>query len=224
MTHDENGHHFTYRRKRLAASAYSVEDLPKADLESCKIFYASGISLAVSETMRAAVEVAARIAKAGGAWFAFDPNLRTKLWPLDEASRSTHAVMKMCDIALPSLEDARQLTGYDKPEEIVAFYDDLGASEVVVTLGADGVLASDGNDQQFIASMRIDALDATGAGDCFTGAYLAGRLRGQSVFEAARWANVAAALSTCGLGAVAPIPTLQETQKHITDIGAHDDH
>jgi 2-dehydro-3-deoxygluconokinase len=49
-------------------------------------------------------------------------------------------------------------------------------------------------------------VDATGAGDCFAGAVLARLAAGDDVPRAARAANVAAALSTQGVGAVAPLP------------------
>jgi 2-dehydro-3-deoxygluconokinase len=54
--------------------------------------------------------------------------------------------------------------------------------------------------------MQVKALDATGAGDCFCGAALARLAAGDSVWQAARYANAAAALSTTGFGAVEPLP------------------
>jgi 2-dehydro-3-deoxygluconokinase len=56
----------------------------------------------------------------------------------------------------------------------------------------------------------VQAVDATGAGDCFGGAFIARIVAGDDAFAAARYANVAAGLSTQGFGAVAPIP-LQAT-------------
>jgi 2-dehydro-3-deoxygluconokinase len=77
---------------------------------------------------------------------------------------------------------------------------------VLLKLGAEGVLASDGSRRERIAGHRVDAVDATGAGDCFCGACLARLAAGDSLWEAARYANAAAALSTTGWGAVAPLP------------------
>ncbi|MEO0637921.1 MAG: sugar kinase [Pseudomonadota bacterium] len=221
VTHDTQGHHFSYRRTHSAARNFGPGDLPLATLSQAKMFYASGISLAVSADMGAAVDEAARITKSGGGLFAFDPNLRTRLWPLEEARHTTHAVMELCDLALPSLEDATQLTGYDDPEQIVAFYHTLGAVEVVLTMGSQGVLVSNGTSTAHVPPIAVMPQDATGAGDCFNGAFLAERLRGSSALEAAEWANVAAALSTQRFGAVAPIPTFSQTLKHIERTGEH---
>ncbi len=54
--------------------------------------------------------------------------------------------------------------------------------------------------------MRVNALDATGAGDCFDGAFAARLVAGDTPLAAARYANAAAALATTGYGAVAPLP------------------
>jgi len=69
-----------------------------------------------------------------------------------------------------------------------------------------GVLASDGAAMTRIEGMKVEAVDATGAGDCFCGAALARLAAGDGLVEAARYANAAAALATTGYGAVAPIP------------------
>ena len=50
-------------------------------------------------------------------------------------------------------------------------------------------------------------MDATGAGDCFEGTFVARMALGDDVIAAARYANAAAALATTAYGAVGPIPT-----------------
>jgi 2-dehydro-3-deoxygluconokinase len=81
-----------------------------------------------------------------------------------------------------------------------------GASLVVLKLGGEGAIASDGRQRERIAGRRVAMADATGAGDCFCGNLLARLALGDSVFEAARYANAAAAVAVQGFGAVAPLP------------------
>ncbi len=212
VTHDAGGHHFTYRRKGSAASKFTAVNLPATALQHLAVFYASGISLAISETMRAAVLEAAKLTRVTQGLFAFDPNLRLALWSLEDARAVTHEVMRRADIALPGLEDARQLTGLHSPEKIAAFYHDLGPSIVALTLGAEGVLVSVKGEARRLPGHRVAARDATGAGDCFNGAFLAALTAGADPYQAAELANMAAALSTTGYGAVAPIPTLTDTR------------
>jgi 2-dehydro-3-deoxygluconokinase len=52
----------------------------------------------------------------------------------------------------------------------------------------------------------VATVDATGAGDCFDGAFAARIVAGDDLVSAARYANAAAALATTGFGAVAPLP------------------
>ena len=111
-----------------------------------------------------------------------------------------------CHIALPGLEDARILTGLEAPEAIADFYLGLGSEIVVLTLGPEGALVATGGERRLIAGRKVAAVDATAAGDTFDGAFLAEYLRGADPFRAAAYANAAAALSTQGYGAVAPMP------------------
>lgn len=82
----------------------------------------------------------------------------------------------------------------------------LGAKTVFLKLGAEGAMVSDGAKRERIPGVRVRAVDSTGAGDCFCGAALARLAAGDSVWDAARYANAAAALATTGYGAVAPLP------------------
>ena len=77
---------------------------------------------------------------------------------------------------------------------------------MALKLGAEGCLVSDGRDRRRLAGLRVASVDATGAGDCFDGAFIARMLAGDDPFSAARYANAAAALATTGYGAVAPLP------------------
>lgn len=204
--HDDEGHQFIYRRHGSAASQLEAADIPERGISGSRIFYTSGITLAVSSSLRSAAFHALNIAKNSGTTVAFDPNLRTKLWELQQARVITHCFMCRCDIALPGLDDARKLTGLQSPESIIGFYHNLGAKVVALTLGADGVAVSDGDSLAIIAGTPVDAKDATGAGDCFNGIFLANYLQHGDVFKSAEIANRGAALSTTGYGAVDPIP------------------
>ncbi len=136
----------------------------------------------------------------------FDPNVRLNLWPLARARAITEATARQVDYLLPSLEDAQTLTGLTDPEAIVRHYLALGPHTVCLKMGGEGVLVASGGSIVRIAGHKVDVVDATGAGDCFDGAFVARLAMGDTTEAAARYANAAAALSTSGYGAVAPIP------------------
>ncbi|SET97572.1 sugar kinase [Paracoccus homiensis] len=206
VTHGPDGHEFSYLRAGSAASRMGPGDLPVTALQQAKILHVSGISQAISDTAADAVFEAIRLVREGGGRVSYDTNLRLKLWPLERARAVTHAAMAQCDIALPGLEDAVQLTGLEAPEDIVQFYLDLGPSIVALTLGSKGTLVATSEKQSIVPVREVKAVDATAAGDTFDGTFLARLVAGDDPFEAARYANAAAALTTLGYGAVAPMP------------------
>jgi 2-dehydro-3-deoxygluconokinase len=206
VNHGEAGHSFSYRRAGSAASRITSEDVPEDYIARANILHVSGISQAISDSACDAVFHAMEIARANGVKVSYDPNLRLQLWPLDRARAVIHGAMASCNIALPGLEDAQRLTGLEAPEAIADFYLSLGAEIVVLTLGPDGALVATGGERRLIPGRKVAAVDATAAGDTFDGAFLAEYLRGADPFRAADYANAAAALSTQGYGAVAPMP------------------
>jgi 2-dehydro-3-deoxygluconokinase len=206
VTHDERGHDFTFYRSGSAASRYRPEDVPETAIRAAKVLHLSGISQAISDSACDASFHAIATARAAGVRVSYDTNLRLRLWPAARAAAVIHAAIAQADIALPSLDDAKALTGLEAPEAIADFYLRLGCPLVVLKLGAKGVLVATPAGRQAIAGRQVAAVDATGAGDTFAGAFLARIVAGAEPIAAARYANAAAALSTTGYGAVAPIP------------------
>lgn len=207
VDHDARGHHFTFYRTGSAASRYTPAMLPEAAIRSARIFYASGISQAISASAADAVFRAIEIARGAGVTVAYDTNLRLRLWPVARARAVIHEAIAMSDIALPSREDAEALTGLADPQAIAERYLRLGPRIVAVKCGRDGALLATADGAMVRAAAHaVTAVDATGAGDTFCGAFLARIVLGDAPADALRYANAAAALSTTGYGAVAPIP------------------
>jgi len=173
VTHGPNGHEFTYRRAGSAASRMTPQWLPHAVLEASKILHVSGISLAISPSARETVFEAIRLARRAGRLVSLDSNLRLKLWKLDEARETIARAAALCDIFLPSLEDAFALSGRDEPDEVVEWAHAIGAKQVALKLGDEGALVSDGMERHRIPGRKVKLADATGAGDCFCGNLLA---------------------------------------------------
>jgi 2-dehydro-3-deoxygluconokinase len=206
VTHGAEGHEFSYLRAGSAASRMRQDTLPLDVIRSTRLLHVSGISQAISASACDAVFAAIDAATAAGALVTYDPNLRLKLWPLPRARATILATMARCTWCLPSLDDARVLFDASDPSAVATACHRAGAAGVVVKLGADGCIVSDGNRQEHVPAHRVTPLDATGAGDCFDGAFATRLLAGDDPFAAAGYANVAAALATTGFGAVAPLP------------------
>ncbi len=207
VNHDASGHHFSFFRKGSAASRMRPQDLPRDRIAQAKVLHLSGISAAISESACDTCFAAIDIARAAGVQVSFDTNLRLKLWPIARARAVMREMIGLSDICLPSFDDLSAISGLDDPEALIDYCLDLGAAKVALKLGAQGALVCDGLHRVRIAPHPCKPVDATGAGDTFGGALLARLVAGDSLEEAARYATVAAALSTEGYGAVEPIPS-----------------
>ncbi|MBM3568719.1 MAG: sugar kinase [Alphaproteobacteria bacterium] len=212
VSHGAAGHVFTYRRKGSAASLMRPEDLPADLLAATRALHVSAISQAISPNAAETVEAAMTAARGAGALVAYDTNLRLRLWDIETARATIHRALRLADIVLPSLEEAQQLTGLTAPDAICDFYLGLGPRLVALKLGAEGALIADGERRSRIAPHVVTAVDATGAGDAFDGSFVWRLLSGDEPNRAGRYAATAAALSTTGFGAVAPIPTRAQVE------------
>lgn len=206
VTHGPRGHEFSYLRAGSAASRIRPDDLPHAVIGTASVLHVSGISQAISSSACDTAFAAIETARATGARISYDSNLRLKLWPLPRARAVITATMRWCDWFLPSLDEAMQLSGADSPAAVLDWCHHHGAPVVVLKMGADGCWVSTGATREQVPGHRVKAVDATGAGDCFDGAFVARLVAGDGPVAAARYANAAAALATTGYGAVAPLP------------------
>ncbi|WP_141755195.1 sugar kinase [Burkholderia plantarii] len=209
VSHGEHGHAFDYLRAGSAASRYAPGDLPLDALAAARVLHLSGISFAISASACDAAFAAIDEARAHGVQVSFDTNLRLKLWPLARARAVMLEALRRTDICLPSWDDVTVLTGLDERDAIIDALLDCGPRVVALKLGKAGAYVATRDARRLVPAFVVDALDATGAGDCFGGAFIARLVAGDDAFAAARYANAAAALSTRGYGAVAPIPDAQ---------------
>ncbi len=206
VTHDAQGHHFSFFRAGSAASRMTPASLPIERIRQAGCLHVSGISLAISTHACDTVYAAVEAARAAGVRVSFDTNLRLKLWPLARARAVMTDLMRLADLCLPSYDDITAITGLTDPDAIVDHCLALGAREVALKMGAQGALVASGGERHRLPPQACRPVDATGAGDTFGGAFVARRLAGDALREAGRYASVAAALSTEGYGAVEPIP------------------
>jgi 2-dehydro-3-deoxygluconokinase len=213
ISHGPDGHEFSYYRAGSAASRIGPADLPRGLIARSRVLHVSGISQAISDSACDAVFEAIHLARIAGVTVSYDTNLRLRLWPLERARAVIHAALATSDIALPGHDDARQLTGLERPEDICDRYLAMGCKMVALTLGKIGTMVAVPGERQLIPASVVEAIDATGAGDTFDGAFLAQWLLCGDAFAAAAYANAAAALSTQGYGAVAPIPRRAEVER-----------
>lgn len=213
VSHGPSGHAFDYLRAGSAASRYAPRDLPLDALAAARVLHLSGISLAIGTSACDAAFAAIDHVHAHGGEISFDTNLRLKLWPLARARAVMTEALRVTDICLPSWDDVTLLTGLADRDAIVDWLLARGPRVVALKLGKDGAYVATARERRVVPGCVVAAVDATGAGDCFGGAFIARIVSGDDPFAAARYANAAAALSTQGYGAIAPIPHREAVER-----------
>jgi 2-dehydro-3-deoxygluconokinase len=204
--HGPRGHAFLHYRQNSAPSSYTVADLPREALSRARMFYVSGISQGISTSAGDAVFAAIDLVKQTGGQVAYDTNYRPRLWPPTRAAAIMNAAIRQADFVFPGMEDAQALLGLSDPDAILDFYLRLGPRVAVLKMGGAGAYFATPERRVRLEAHVVELVDATGAGDTLCGSFLARILAGDEPEQAARYANIAAALKCTGYGAVAPIP------------------
>lgn len=204
---------FTYWRADAAARRLADDPAAlRASLEGRKLAYCSGITLAILEpAARRTLLEALKAVRAAGTLVAFDPNYRPRLWHSPDAARAAIAeALAVSDIALPTFPDENDLFGDATPDATAERLAEAGIAEIVVKDGeAPALVVADGA-KSLVPAVKVEAVDTTGAGDSFNGAYLATRLLGDAPVDAARRAHAVAAAVVQARGALAPFETLKK--------------
>lgn len=125
--------------------------------------------------------------------------------------RGTLALLPLVDYLVASERFALDFTREQDPERAFRTLKQNSRS-VVVTLGRRGLKWKDGHNEGVLPAFSVDAVDTTGAGDTFHGAFALEIARGASFASALVFASAAAALSCRRLGARLSIPTREDVQ------------
>jgi 2-dehydro-3-deoxygluconokinase len=187
---------FVYVRRGSAGSTLVPADVEAAGVDRYGAVVLTGITQAISDVASAAALRAAELAVGA---VVYDPNYRRRLTTPERARAALRAVAPLAAVVTPSCPgDARPLLGTGDPDTAAAAIRALGARAAAVTCGPGGVVLDDGT--RIPAGEPPALVDATGAGDVFTGTIAARLALGDTLTAAAREAAAAAACSLGGQG------------------------
>ncbi|OBR68521.1 2-dehydro-3-deoxygluconokinase [Paenibacillus oryzae] len=183
-----------YFRKHSAASRMKPEDLDEDYIRGAKILHVTGITTALSEDCRRTVRRAVDIAKEAGVLVSFDPNLRLKLWSIEEARQTLLPLAEAADYFLPGWDELVQLYETEDYSEIKERLNALKAVTVIKGKG-DATVVLDGKSETEVPFYPADkVVDTVGAGDGFCAGFLAGLMKGMTPVEAVTLASVCGSL------------------------------
>lgn len=197
----------TFLHHTGANAAYSAADVDWAAVEAADILHIAGPFLMEQFIGRDCAEVLQR-AKSLGKTTTLDT-----VWDFTGRWLSTLApCLPFLDYALPSLEEARHITGQEAPRDIAQVFLDHGVGTVGLKMGEEGAyVRTAGGDEIRVPPLRVEAVDALGAGDAWAAGFLCGLLHGWDLERTARFANAVGACCVQALGATTGIRSFEET-------------
>jgi len=168
--------------------------------------YLSGISLALYQepALQSFMHFLEEYVGQGGRIF-FDGNYRERLWKDARTALDVYkSLYAMTEVALPTLDDERQLTGRDSAQDVIHCIHQWGATEVVLKMGPQGCIVSNGQGEQLVPAEPTTVVDTTSAGDSFNAAYIASKLGGHDSIRAAEAGHRLASVVIQHPGAIIP--------------------
>ena len=187
----------------------SPDDVKKAEPD----ITSSGALVAQLEIPLETVEFAAQLANDSGVPFILDPAPAQKLRP---------ELLKMVDVLTPNETEAQiltdiEVTNEDSARRAVKKLLEYGVKSVILTMGANGFLLAADDKMEFVPAVKVDAVDATAAGDAFTASLAVGIAQGKTLHDAASFANYVAALSVTKIGAQSSMPTREAVESFMKE-------
>lgn len=163
---------------------------------------------------RKTIERIIQEAKAHQTLICFDPNYHPMIWDRKENGiEYIKSIIRNVDIIKPSEDDAERIFGKDSAERQIEKFLQLGAKLIILTLGKDGVIVSNGEETIKIKSLAAEVVDTTGAGDAFWSGFYTGIVKGHTIRESI---NIGLAVSAYKLkfsGAVVDLPKVEKIKE-----------
>lgn len=194
-----------YDRERSAVRTAVPDELASGHIEAADAFYVSGITPALSETLRDTTAALLRDAREAGTTTVFDVNYRSKLWGTERARECLIELLDLVDILVVAKRDAASVFGYTT--DAVSIGRDLrkryGHDIVVVTRGERGAAALNDQKSYEQPAFETETHDPIGTGDAFVGGFLARWLAAGGIGEALEYGVATAALKRTMYGDIA---------------------
>lgn len=199
-----------------------TSDIDEEGLIKHKILHVGSISL-ISSPAKEATKYAIRVARENDMIISYDPNVRLDLWESEEEARQTIlSIMQDVSFLKVSEEELIFLTLEQDINKGVDKLRKYNIPLIIVSLGSNGSMIYTKDGHKHVPTIKVKAVDTTGAGDAFVAGILSrlnefqGDLNEISIDEAidiVTFASIVGALTTTKKGAMNAIPTVEEVKR-----------
>ena len=179
-------------------------------LKNCKIVHFSCWPIS-QKNSRKTIEKVIYKAKENNILIGFDPNYHEMIWEKNHNGLEyIKNIISKVDIIKPSEVDAERIFGCDTPKKQVKKFIDLGAKLVIMTLGKDGAIVTNGDETLTFKTFATEIVDTTGAGDAFWSGFYTGLTKSYSLKDSLNLGFATSAFKLKHVGAIANLPTIEE--------------
>lgn len=166
-----------YYRSGSAASTLDPSILDQVPLADAELLHISGITPALSPSCGALIDAILDRRDPRRTRVSFDVNYRAGLWSVADAAPRLHHLAQQADIVFVGLDEAETLWGTKSPDEVRAL---LHAPDRLVIKDSDvGATEYTADGETFVAALKVEVLEAVGAGDAFAAGYLGAAIDGR---------------------------------------------
>ena len=202
---------FYYRKQSPATNL----DLGQFENLQAQILFVTGITPALSAHNRQVTIAVVDQLRAAGTLVVFDPNMRFRLWPKEEARTVFGELARRSDVLLPSLVDAEILCGQGDLDAMLDRLLELGPKHIAIKLGEKGVSFADEKDRSHYPCFPVSEVDPVGAGDAFCAGVISGLLDRVSFSQSVRRGAAMGAFCVSSWGDYAGLPTRNELDRFL---------
>ncbi|MED1791629.1 sugar kinase [Brevibacillus nitrificans] len=206
---DGSGKTFYYRYQSPILTM-KPEDITASMFEGINLVHITGVYLAIDPQNMQIVKRVVQIAKEKGLAISFDPNIRLKLWTIEEARKAYFELFPYVDILLTGRDEIRLILGEDSEEALVSLAEKYAIDQLVVKDGANGSKLYTKGTWHEKEAFSVEAVDTVGAGDGFDAGYIYAFLNDYPCEERLVFANGVGALATTVSGDNEGLPYLEE--------------
>lgn len=167
-----------------------------------------------------------KLSKENNIFTSFDPNYRIDLWKNnnDNFIQSSIECIKLSNFVKMSDEEIKLITRKESLSDAATEILNLGADCICITLGKDGTFLKTNYFEEIVSSIQIKPIDATGAGDAFTGAFLYQISQNnatpdifsnkEQMIDIVSFANKVGAIVCTRRGAMSALPTIDDLKNY----------
>jgi len=213
VAYDDSGEReFVFHIRHAAAGQIKPELISPVLFEKVKWLHISGSTVFLNDDSQTACLRAAELAKTAGGKISLDPNLRSELMPFEQAREILAPFISSADLLLPTSVEAYTLTGKADIDSAAQALAAKPSAIIVIKRGPAGCSVIHRGQRIDLPGFPVEEVDPTGAGDCFSAAFIAGLESGWPLERVGNFANAAGALAVTKMGPMEGAPTRKQVE------------